>query len=85
MGHRLSAIATRTGDAGSTGLGDGSRVSKSDPRVNAMGDIDELNSAVGLLIAFGLPSSIRRTCSSPACSRTCWTSEESSASRATHS
>lgn len=55
MGHRLSAIATRTGDAGTTGLGDGSRVSKSDPRVAAMGDVDELNSAVGLLIAFGLP------------------------------
>ena len=55
MGHRLSAIATRTGDAGTTGLGDGSRVSKTDPRVNAMGDVDELNSAVGMLIAFGLP------------------------------
>ena len=38
MGNRLSAIATRTGDAGTTGLGDGSRVSKSDPRVAAMGD-----------------------------------------------
>jgi cob(I)alamin adenosyltransferase len=56
MGHRLSAIATRTGDAGTTGLGDGSRVSKSDPRVSAMGDVDELNSAVGLLLAFGLPA-----------------------------
>lgn len=56
MGHRLSAIATRTGDAGSTGLGDGSRVSKADPRVAAMGDVDELNSAVGLLIAFGMPA-----------------------------
>lgn len=55
MGHRLSAIATRTGDAGTTGLGDGSRVSKTDPRVNAMGDVDELNSAVGMLIAFGSP------------------------------
>jgi cob(I)alamin adenosyltransferase len=55
MGHRLSAIATRTGDEGTTGLGDGSRVSKSDARVSAMGDVDELNSAVGLLIAFGLP------------------------------
>jgi len=57
MGHRLSAIATRTGDAGSTGLGDGSRVSKADPRVVAMGDVDELNSAIGLLIAFGVPPS----------------------------
>ena len=54
MGHRLSAIATRTGDAGSTGLGDGSRVSKADPRVAAMGDVDELNSGLGLLLAFGL-------------------------------
>jgi cob(I)alamin adenosyltransferase len=58
MGHRLSAIATRTGDAGTTGLGDGSRVSKSDPRVGAMGDVDELNSAVGMLIALGLPPEI---------------------------
>lgn len=56
MANRLSAIATRTGDDGSTGLGDGSRVSKADPRVTAMGDIDELNSAVGLLIAFGVPT-----------------------------
>lgn len=61
MGHRLSAIATRTGDAGSTGLGDGSRVSKSDPRVNAMGDVDELNCAVGLLLAFGLPADVNAT------------------------
>lgn len=55
MGNRLSAIATRTGDDGSTGLGDGSRVAKHDPRVAAMGDVDELNSAVGLLLAFGVP------------------------------
>jgi cob(I)alamin adenosyltransferase len=55
MANRLSAIATRTGDAGSTGLGDGSRVSKADPRVVAMGDVDELNSAIGLLLAFGVP------------------------------
>jgi cob(I)alamin adenosyltransferase len=58
MGHRLSAIATRTGDAGTTGLGDGTRVSKTDPRVAAMGDVDELNSAVGLLMAFGLPREV---------------------------
>jgi cob(I)alamin adenosyltransferase len=58
MGHRLSAIATRTGDQGTTGLGNGSRVSKADPRVGAMGDVDELNSAVGLLLAFGLPPGI---------------------------
>jgi len=56
MANRLSAIATRTGDAGSTGLGDGSRVSKSDARVAAMGDVDELNSGLGLLLAFGLGS-----------------------------
>ena len=56
MGNRLSAIATRTGDAGTTGLGDGTRVSKSDPRVAAMGDLDELNSAVGLLLALGVPA-----------------------------
>jgi cob(I)alamin adenosyltransferase len=55
MGNRLSAIATRTGDSGTTGLGDGSRVSKSDARVAAMGDVDELNSAVGMLIALGVP------------------------------
>src|SRR5258706_9704262 len=55
MGHRLSAIATRTGDEGTTGLGDGSRVSKSDPRVAAMGDVDELNSCIGMLIAIGVP------------------------------
>lgn len=56
MANRLSAIATRTGDAGTTGLGDGSRVSKTDPRVAAMGDVDELNSGLGLLVAFGLGS-----------------------------
>jgi cob(I)alamin adenosyltransferase len=55
MGNRLSTIVTRTGDAGTTGLGDGSRVSKADPRVAAMGDVDELNSAVGMLIALGVP------------------------------
>jgi cob(I)alamin adenosyltransferase len=55
MGNRLSAIATRRGDSGTTGLGDGSRVSKADLRVVAMGDVDELNSCIGLLIAFGLP------------------------------
>jgi cob(I)alamin adenosyltransferase len=55
MGHRLSSIATRTGDDGTTGLGDGSRVNKADLRVAAMGDVDELNSALGLLRAFGVP------------------------------
>ena len=47
MGHRLSKITTRTGDAGKTGLGDGSRVSKAAARVQALGDIDELNSSLG--------------------------------------
>lgn len=51
MAHRLSKITTRTGDAGQTGLGDGSRVPKNHPRVRALGDIDELNSAVGLILA----------------------------------
>ena len=51
MAHRLSKITTRTGDAGDTGLGDGSRVSKDHPRVRALGELDELNSAIGLLIA----------------------------------
>ena len=59
MGHRLTKIYTRTGDAGETGLGDGSRVSKDSPRVHALGEIDELNSAIGLLLAEQLPDGIR--------------------------
>lgn len=51
MGHRLSRIYTRTGDNGSTGLGDGSRVAKDDLRVEAFGEVDELNACVGLLRA----------------------------------
>ena len=50
MGKRLSKIYTRTGDQGETGLGDGSRIFKNQPRVVAMGDIDELNAHLGLLI-----------------------------------
>ena len=46
MGHRLSKITTRTGDAGETGLGDGSRVPKDTARIQALGDIDELNSVI---------------------------------------
>ncbi|MFM7660973.1 MAG: ATP:cob(I)alamin adenosyltransferase, partial [Betaproteobacteria bacterium] len=51
MGQRLTAIATRTGDDGSTGLGDGSRTSKDSLRVHAMGEVDELNSQLGVLRA----------------------------------
>ena len=51
MGHRLSAIVTRTGDDGSTGLGDGTRTGKDAPRIEAIGEIDELNAHVGLLSA----------------------------------
>jgi cob(I)alamin adenosyltransferase len=51
MGHRLSRIVTRTGDGGTTGLGDGSRVSKDSLRVVAIGAVDELNSTLGLLLA----------------------------------
>jgi cob(I)alamin adenosyltransferase len=51
MGHRLSKIYTRTGDDGTTGLGDGSRVPKTHPRIEAAGTIDEANSAVGMVLA----------------------------------
>ena len=59
MGNRLSKIATRTGDNGTTGLGDGSRVAKDSLRVQAMGDIDELNSHIGLLLCEDLPDAMR--------------------------
>jgi cob(I)alamin adenosyltransferase len=59
MGNRLSKIATRTGDNGTTGLGDGSRVSKDSLRVHAMGDVDELNSHIGLLLCEELPPALR--------------------------
>lgn len=51
MGHRLSKIYTRTGDGGTTGLADGSRIAKHDPRIEAVGAIDEANSAIGLVLA----------------------------------
>ncbi|POZ63464.1 cob(I)yrinic acid a,c-diamide adenosyltransferase [Chromobacterium alticapitis] len=51
MSDRLSDIVTRTGDDGSTGLGDGSRVAKDSARIQALGDVDELNSAIGVLLA----------------------------------
>jgi cob(I)alamin adenosyltransferase len=59
MGQRLTQIATRTGDDGSTGLGDGTRVSKDHLRVMAMGDVDELNSNLGVLLAEPLPDDVR--------------------------
>ncbi|MFJ5445915.1 cob(I)yrinic acid a,c-diamide adenosyltransferase [Methylobacillus methanolivorans] len=59
MGHRLSKIYTRTGDDGTTGLGNGSRVEKNSLRVEAMGCIDELNAALGILLAEPLPEQIK--------------------------
>ncbi len=56
---RLTRIYTRGGDAGETSLGDGSRVSKTDPRVEAYGAVDELNSTIGFALAGGLPESMR--------------------------
>jgi cob(I)alamin adenosyltransferase len=56
MGNRLSAIVTRTGDDGTTGLGDGTRVDKDSIRVHAMGDVDELNSHISVLRAIGAPA-----------------------------
>ena len=59
MGNRLSKIYTRTGDDGTTGLGDGSRVAKDSLRVEAYGELDELNSSIGVLLAIpALPSAI---------------------------
>jgi len=58
MANRLTQIATRTGDAGTTGLGDGQRVDKDHLRICAMGDVDELNSEIGVLITEGLPESL---------------------------
>ena len=59
MGNRLSKIYTRTGDDGSTGLGDGTRVGKDSARVNAYGTVDEANSAIGVVLAQDLPRDIR--------------------------
>ncbi|MDH3614778.1 MAG: cob(I)yrinic acid a,c-diamide adenosyltransferase [Gammaproteobacteria bacterium] len=62
MGKRLSKIYTRTGDDGTTGLGDGSRVAKDDLRVEAFGTVDEANSAIGMVLAAGsVPQGIRKT------------------------
>jgi cob(I)alamin adenosyltransferase len=59
MAHRLSKITTRTGDAGETGLGDGARVPKDSARIHALGDVDELNSALGLVLAEEVPEAVR--------------------------
>jgi cob(I)alamin adenosyltransferase len=59
MGHRLSKIYTRTGDAGTTGLGNGARTGKDSLRVAAMGDVDEANSVIGVLLCEELPDEIR--------------------------
>jgi cob(I)alamin adenosyltransferase len=59
MGQRLTQIATRTGDEGTTGLGNNQRVSKNSLRVHAMGDVDELNSHIGLLLCEKMPEDVR--------------------------
>jgi cob(I)alamin adenosyltransferase len=59
MGHRLSKIYTRTGDDGTTGLGDGTRIDKTHARVEAFGTTDEANSAVGMILAQAIPTHIR--------------------------
>jgi cob(I)alamin adenosyltransferase len=59
MANRLTQIATRTGDDGTTGLGDGTRTRKDALRVQAMGDVDELNSSLGVLLAEPLPADVR--------------------------
>ena len=59
MANRLTQIATRTGDNGTTGLGDNTRVSKDSLRVHAMGDVDELNSNIGVLLCEALPPDVR--------------------------
>ena len=55
MANRLSKIYTRTGDDGTTGLGDGTRVAKDSLRIDAMGDVDELNSVIGLMLTEAVP------------------------------
>jgi cob(I)alamin adenosyltransferase len=60
MGKRLTQIVTRTGDNGTTGLGDNTRVPKSSLRVHAMGDVDELNSHIGVLLCEDMPDALRQ-------------------------
>lgn len=59
MANRLSKIVTRTGDDGTTGLASGDRIAKDQPRITALGDVDELNSTIGLLLAESLPAEVR--------------------------
>ncbi|MEI7917199.1 MAG: cob(I)yrinic acid a,c-diamide adenosyltransferase [Methylophilaceae bacterium] len=61
MANRLTKIYTRTGDTGTTGLGDGSRVNKDSLRIDALGDVDELNAVIGILLTEPLPELIRTT------------------------
>jgi cob(I)alamin adenosyltransferase len=61
VGNRLSKIYTRTGDDGSTGLGDGSRVGKDSARVASYGTVDELNSVIGVVLAQAIPDAVRET------------------------
>lgn len=58
MGHRLTKIYTRTGDKGETGLGDGRRIAKDNLRVETFGTVDELNSLIGMILAYQLPVSV---------------------------
>ena len=58
-GNRLSKIVTRTGDAGTTGLGDGTRTTKDSLRIDAMGEVDELNSSLGVLLCEDLPHAVQ--------------------------
>jgi cob(I)alamin adenosyltransferase len=58
MGHRLTRIYTRTGDTGTTGLGDGARVAKDSPRIEAIGAVDELNSQLGVVLAEALDETV---------------------------
>ena len=60
MGNRLSKIVTRTGDAGTTGLGDGTRVAKDSLRIETIGQVDELNSTIGVLLTEEIPDDIRQ-------------------------
>lgn len=61
MGHRISRVYTRTGDDGTTGLGNGERIDKYHPRIEAIGNVDELNSTIGLLLCETVPDLVRTT------------------------